>query len=51
MTLQEIIKKKLTDYSEKYGFEAGFELLRVELEADMWTVKVILMLNFFNGSD
>jgi hypothetical protein len=40
MTLKEIIREKLTDYAEKYGLEAGFDLLLMELEAEAWEVKV-----------
>ena len=43
MTLQQIIREKLTDYAEKYGLEAGFDLLLMELEAEVWEARVEMM--------
>ncbi len=35
MLLEGLFKKKLTEYAEAYGFEAGFDLLVMEIEAEL----------------
>lgn len=45
MNLQEIILEKLTDYTEKYGLEVGFDLLLLELGVEVWEALVLLSTN------
>lgn len=36
MSLQELLQEKLKEYTGDYGFEAGLDLLLMEIEAELW---------------
>ncbi len=38
MSLQEVFQEKLEEYTRDYGFEAGLDLLLMEIEAELWEV-------------
>ena len=38
MSLSEILQKKLEEYTRDYGFQAGLDLLLMEIEAELWEI-------------
>ena len=38
MSLSEILREKMQEYTRDYGFKAGLDLLLMEIEADMYEV-------------